>query len=293
MLVFPIIFQSFRVLNSLNNNLGLLNMKNNKKSFILHFPLIGKNIKRIDKETSTMGISYALKNAINHSKSKINLFVASKKVMKILTKSPTIVLSNHYSFFDSIIIGSVLPFRKNIFFIANSFYLGLGKNIDRHILPIHMSHYWTKTSNYLSNCLMKIVYFFSRQKQNTFSKNHDLNRKTIDKAVSLLLKNALILLLPEDLIKKHWFKGIGHLIKKTNALASKKTIYIVFIKIEGISGWDILRIFPYVGKLLPKITVSITHCSSISKLKKYSNANTITSLLEKKYNYIFSKNSIK
>lgn len=261
--------------------------KGQKKSLILYIPLIGKIINQIDKDITQIGLNHALKNVIIQSQSKIELASVTKKVTTILTKSPTIVISNHLSFFDSITIGSILPYRKSSFFIANSFYLGLGKNIDRHILPIHMSHYWTKTNDFFNNWLMKIVYLFSRQKQNSFDINHALNRKTIDKAVSMLFKNALVLLLPEDLKQKRWFKGIGHLIKKSNTLTNKRTVYIVFIKIEGISNWDFLRILPFVGKWLPKITITIMHHSPISQLKKYKKSNTITRLLEKKYNYFF------
>ena len=263
--------------------------KARKKSLFLYVPILGGIINRINKEIAQKGLNYALKNAINQSQSKIQLIGVTEEIITILTKNPAIVISNHLYFPDLIIIGSVFPERKSIFAVANSFFLGLGMNIDRHILPIYMYHYWTKTNNLFIKWLMKTVYFISRQKPHSYNINHVLNRKTIDKATRLISNNALILFFPED--RKHhcWFKGIGHLIKKSNALVNKKTVYIVFVKLEGVSKWDLLRILPIVGKWLPKITVTIIHFSPLSNLKKYKKANTITQLLEKQYNHFFLK----
>ncbi len=267
-------------------------MKTKKKgwnrSLFVYFPVIGALINRIDREIAQHGINLALKKAIDRSRSRIKLEGMTKTVKKILTDQPVIVISNHLYFSDPMIIVSILPTRRSTFAVANSFFLGLGMNIDYHILPIFMHHYWTETGSRLSRWLMQVVYFFSRQPTHSFAINHALNQETINQATNLLTRNALIIFFPEDRKHQRWFKGIGHLVKKTNSLPHHQPVYLVFIKLTGISKWDCLRLLPGLGKWLPKISLKIIHHFPLVKLKSQE-ADSITRWLEKQYYHFFSQ----
>lgn len=160
--------------------------------------------------------------------------------------------------------------------------LGICPNLDRYLLPVDIEHHARrekahKLSGVIANWLQL------RPAANE-SEARIYNKKTIAYAIRLVKKGGIVALCPEGIrsIRNKWFPGIGHL---THGVGPQPKKYVVFAHARGTSGLDYFRLIPFMGYILPKITITFSKPLPLNAI--FSNAKepkTIKNYLEQKYN---------
>jgi len=237
----------------------------------------GRIIGGFDKEVGKIGMIATVKKILVRKKIKLELSYDRKITGQVLEKGPVIVTVNHPHQSDVMIIMAALPDREDFFMIAQSTLLGLGKNIDKHIIPVFINE---------KQIAMEIwkrwkVEIFTRlhsHKRTTREIEKEKNKKSVALASAKLDKKHMIIIFPTGGSgNMRWQAGIGHMIKG----AKNPKLKIVMADIDGSSSWDYFRLIPGVSWLFPKIKVRFSAPIETGKLKKFE-AKEIALKLETK-----------
>ena len=220
-----------------------------------------------------------LRKILKNSYSKIVIKGYTKDTKKILLKNRIIIIANHPYESDPFLLFSSLPLRKEIFLIFTHIFTGINKEFDKHVIPVYVQHD-TKNIMSIKKILLRLIHKYPLYAP---EEEHDKNIKSIKKASSYIDKGGLVIITPSGRGRKQWYPGVGYLIK-----GLRKPAYVIFTHIQGSSNLDILRIFPYIGKILPTISIEFSFPLATNSLKKKA-PKEIVATLEKKYHSLFKK----
>lgn len=234
-------------------------------------------ISKFDQKIEREGIQKALKDLISIFKIKIET-INQEKAIKVLDKSGVIVASNHPTETDVPVLMSVLSNRPDQSVVAMSSLLNLGKNIDKHIIPVHINHRLMDQNKI--NLKLRFLRLLSQHQEISATEAHNKNIESINQAAKKVRNGELVSIFPGAGSKEErWFNGIGYLINK---IGNTNNNWLVLTYIQGTSGWDYLRIIPLFKLLFPKVKI---HFHKPISLKNYQGmeAKDITKKLEKIY----------
>lgn len=240
--------------------------------------LAGNIIGGFDKEVGEIGMIATVKNIFVRTKTKLEVKYGGKETKKILQRDPVVVIVNHPHQSDVMAIMAAMPSRKDFFMIAQSTLLGLGKNIDKHIIPVFINE---------KQVSMKI---WKKWKLEVFTKLHsssrmtreaekNRNRESITLASVKLDLGGMVIIFPSGGSENgRWLTGVGYLIKG----AKNPKLKIVMANIAGSSSWDYFRLIPGISRMLPTIKVRF---SAPIKAKEFKDdeAKEIAKTLEVRY----------
>jgi len=224
------------------------------------------------------GISKTFKKVIQNCSRDfiINLPESTKKVLK---KDRVLVICNHPSQVDVLLLLASLPHRSDTYLVAMHRLLSILPSIDKHLIPVYISHRindFSKT-DWKFNILKK--FHFSPE----YSKEvaHQKNIENIALAAKRVDEGHLLCLFPAGGSEngRDFLPGIGHLIKNLKYPEDTK---IVMAHVGGTSDWDYLRIIPFVNKFLPKFRINFSEAQDISNFI-YPEARQIPKLLQDHY----------
>jgi 1-acyl-sn-glycerol-3-phosphate acyltransferase len=238
----------------------------------------GKIIGGFDKEVGEIGMMATVKKMLARTKSKLEITFDGEETKQVLKNGPVIVTVNHPHQSDVMIIMAALPDRNDWGMIVQSTLLGLGKEIDKKMIPVFVDHqkdslsFWKKS---------KYIFFAKLHTHKPLSREEgkEMNRRGLIGASSRLDKNELVIIFPTGGSKDgRWFSGVGHMIKGSKNPGLK----IVMANIEGSSSWDYFRLIPGVSRLLPTIKVRFSLPIEVNEYRKMK-AKEIALKLETKY----------
>lgn len=230
-------------------------------------------INKLDKEIGINGLQSAMMKVIKISGAKFEILNRNKKILNILRNKPVVVIANHPAEFEVIAMLASLVNRKDLYLIANSTFSHIGVNLDKHLIPVHISHHLaTYTSR---NLRIKFLKKFTHILP--YKEAHQKNIASIKDAISKVNNSGMVVIFPGDQ-NDRWLSGVGHLLK---GITNKNT-QIIRTFIKGTTNWDYFRIIPFFSKLLPKIEVFFAPPLSINSIPQIS-AREIVSKLEKGY----------
>lgn len=230
-------------------------------------------INKLDKEIGVNGLQSAMMKVIKISGAKFEIFNKNKEISNILGNKPVVVIANHPAEFEVIVMMASLVNRKDLYLIANSSFLHIGANLDKHLIPVHISH---NLATYTSRNL-RIKFLKKFTDILPYQEAHQKNIASIKDAISKVNNNGMVVIFPGD-HDDRWQPGVGYLLK---GITNKNT-QIIRTFIKGTSNWDYFRIIPFFSKLLPKIEVSFAPPLSINSIPQ-APAREIVSKLEKDY----------
>jgi len=232
-------------------------------------PLIWSLCRKIDKSIKKFWIHKCVKILIKYNRSRIwkTIWDTSdiEKTQDILKNKWVLIVANHNFDMEMIPLLNTLPERKDFYMVASSNFLQIWENLSSHLIPIYFSNKKMGTWNKFS---WKVLNILKKSNTNTNEQNSELNRKSMERVVELLNKNAMILIFP-SWIKwwKHesWSDWIWYLINDLKKLENKE-IYLTKAFIKWHSIFDLLRFFKYTWLFLPKLTVHIKEPKLIKNL---------------------------
>lgn len=217
------------------------------------------------------------------------LKIIKLKKYGILPKSsPVLIISNHNSILDSLVLGKVIE-RSDYHFVALAAYSLLGPKISLKAIPIFrkimLNHLIFEyplsliTRNRMLNLNKKII--------------QEKNRKSIAHAAQIINQGHVVSIFPTGSAGKkvkqlEWKPGVGYLVNQIN---NRKT-QLIFVKITGTRRTNILLFLnPIIRKNFYKIiNISVNFSKPILLSQVVNNSmkpKQVVAILEKKYNYFF------
>jgi 1-acyl-sn-glycerol-3-phosphate acyltransferase len=217
-------------------------------------PIIGTFIKKLDKDMENNNIQTVLKNAVLRSHSKYEIKGLDEQTTDILKNKKVVVVANHPHNAEVLFVMSALPDRKDSYLIIDNRYTGISEKLDKHFIPVYVSHYDKPQKHY--PFLEKLVSKYFTIKTFSVEEERKRNIESIKNAADLLQKGGQIVIFPTGgnaTIHDRWFAGIGKILKQ----AGQDEIYIAPMYVSGTSNNDLLRLLPFVGVFMPKISITV------------------------------------
>ncbi len=207
---------------------------------------------------------------------------------KIPNEGPLLVIANHTSVLDSLVLLSRIE-REDFHFIALSIYDVYGPETAKKLLPIYRKRRVNHTLYEYPLCL-RIQSKLPEQLSNEEIRKR--NRKTIRQAAALISEGKVVSIFPTGSVgKTHygvtWKMGIGYLV---NEISNPNT-RVVFVRISGTKKSDLLAfLHPAIYRLFFKPQPMSIHFSKAALLSsvvsKESQPAEIVRQLEKVYSSI-------
>lgn len=239
----------------------------------------------MDRRVENHGLVATVKELINNS-TKLKVKGISKKTKKVLKGNGVIVVANHTFESDPVFLLSALIDRPDLYMIVEAGFLGLGKHIDKHLIPVHIGHH--QEIKNLSGWRSRMLNIIRKQKYLSVLESREKNIESIHKAAFIVKAGGLIIIFPSAAVKSgKWFSGIGHLM---NQIGKETKTKIILVHIKGPSRWDYLRIIPGLGKLLREIHITFSEVWDI-KDNWRQEPKEMAYALEKKYNNWVNKST--
>ncbi|MFA4827321.1 MAG: 1-acyl-sn-glycerol-3-phosphate acyltransferase [Candidatus Shapirobacteria bacterium] len=248
-----------------------------KKRYLSDFFYFGGLIKKFDKKVGDLGVQGTMEGLVKETKTKWQVEDKEGWTKEVLQKKPVIVVANHPSESDIIFILAALAARKDIYLIIDSTFMGISKNIDKHLIPVYIQH---RESRGKGNFRWNLIKKFHWSQNYGRDAAHQKNIKSIGRATRRVENGAVVVIFPAGgSTDGRWFSGIGHLVR---SLKNKNEVSIVKAKIEGSSKWDYFRLIPGLGRLMPKIKVTFSTPRRVTDIAN-EDARAITKRLETEY----------
>jgi hypothetical protein len=230
-------------------------------SHLKKIPIISGFLRRIEADVAIHGWQGAARKLVEYSHTKLEIAGQSPKLIKILTENAGLIIANHPYEAETIALIAALPKRPDAYLVVNKIYQGLMPLVDKHMIPVHIRHHYHKKNKQYS--LNRFIEILHKTPMLTEEEEHHHNRKSIAEAANKIKKGGLVIIYPG---KRHdngkWYDGVGHLV---NQIGYSKNTSIIFVHAQGTSNWDYLRMLPFTGKLLPKVTLNFSTAYAINK----------------------------
>jgi len=145
--------------------------------------------------------------------------------------------------------------------IINSMFVGLLENMDKHLIPVYVTHSLKESKFDIKE---RLFFWMTGKKILNKEESQIKNKASIKKAGKILKSGGVVIIYPGPNIKDGlWFPGVGYLIDEAK---SNKKIKVLMAHIEGTSKWDYIRLIPGVAKLMPNFRVTFSNFLNISEV---------------------------
>ena len=197
-----------------------------------------------------------------------------------LKNKPVLLISNHPFMFGVIALIASIPQRGNSHMIINSEYFNVYPNLDKFLIPVYIRH--QNDGNWYEKILTILfdrIFFYP---SHTIDEEHKKNIESIADAANKIKEGGLVIIFPEKRTSElEWHKGVGYLTRNLG----KVRYNVVFAHLSGNSRrLDYLRLLPYIGKILPPVSINFSECLTLNKvLSKNNDPRQISSELQKEY----------
>ncbi len=201
---------------------------------------------------------------------------------------PQIIISNHVSGLDILLLQSVLNREDNYTIAVYATSKMLPASFAKFLLPIYLSGKPPRNKKIID----KLLYYYCTFLENNKSREDaiKLNRKTITEAANKISRGSSVVIFPKGEMGESgtWQPGIGYLIKEI----TNKYTQIVFTQIKGASSGEANRLVkPSLRRLFfknKKIEIKINQPISIQEFNSgYLDYKQITKKIETKYSLVF------
>lgn len=233
-------------------------------------------LRRLDEDVKANGMIEVMKKTIlDHAR----LSVINRKLVEdVLKNEPAIVISNHPSQAEVLVLLGLLEKRDDAYLVADHSFLDILPTVDKHIIPVYINHRLAEKAK--DAWKFKLLTKFHHSKCYDQETAHQKNVESINFASEVVNKGGLVVIFPAAGENEGKFmNGIGYMIK---ALKNHKKVKLVMAHVEGTSTLDYLRLIPGMKYLLPTIKFRFTKPRLMSKFFG-KDAKDITKRVEKEY----------
>lgn len=204
--------------------------------------------------------------------------IVSPETLKILQNKPVLLICNHPYELDIFPIVAALPARNDVYLVASANFLGLGPNIDKHIIPVFIRHTELKSTKWS----VWIGSHLSFKSPLPRSQTHTRNIQAIKTAANRIKRGAVVVFSPEGPmgIKGGWGRGLGSLVSQ---LKTTKNLYLVMSRAIGATTFDHFRFIPMVKRIFPPLKVQFFNPVRLDDLGLTGSSQEITLKIRKYY----------
>lgn len=229
-------------------------------------------IKNFDLQVEQHGIQEAIRRLTLQTGSRLEVDGLNDDLTRILKYEPVVVAINHPHEFDVFALGAVMPKRRALTVLANAMFVGLGRALDRYLIPLYISNHTSSV-----NLAGRILNFFLPVPNYENEKEKQLNSLSLKFAAKRLQAGQLLLIAPDRRSPDgRWFPGIGRVLSGVN-----RRVWVAMVHIEGTSKLDYLHFVPGLAKLLPRVKLNFAPPFLINAGGE--NPFELTSKLEEQY----------
>jgi len=243
-------------------------------------PGVRKILRPLDQNLRIHGISKTFKNLIQKVSRDFIIHIPSK-TQKVLKSERVLVICNHPSQADVLLLLAALPPRPDIFLVIAHRFLSILPSIDKHLIPVYITHRISEFSkpDWKFNLLKKIHFSPEYSKEIAHQKNLD----NIALATKKIDQGHLLCLFPGGGSEsgRDFLPGIGHLIKNLECPQKTK---LVMAYVNGTSTLDYFRVIPFVNKFLPKFKIDFSDPLDIKNFN-YGSGREISQKLQQVYDH--------
>lgn len=242
--------------------------------------LVGWLLKKVDNDVKKFGVVEAMQKTIN---SKINLNVCGRSlVKKVLMSEPGLVICNHPSQAEVLILLGLLEERDDVYLIADHSFLKILPSVDRHIIPVYINH--RLAGKQKDSWKFWLLTRFHKSEKYCQEIAHQKNIDSMNLAAEKINQGGLVIIFPAaGEMGGKFLNGVGYIIKN---LTHPKKVSVVMANVSGTSTWDYLRLIPGINWLLPKINFNFAKPLSINKFMTSNPKETTKCLEDKYYNWV-------
>jgi 1-acyl-sn-glycerol-3-phosphate acyltransferase len=225
---------------------------------------IRRFLRPVNLSLQTQGLTVTLRNIVQKCTKKFIVNIPSQ-TRQALKKDRVLVICNHPSQLDMLLLMASIPSRQNLFFIVMHGLMSILPKINKHFIPIYISHRIDNKSEY--DWKYRLLKKLHQVRDYSPVIAHQKNVKSISLAAKKIDDGSLVAMFPTGGTKDtHNFSpGIGYLIK--NLKYPQKT-KLVMAHVAGTSTWDLLRVIPFMKIILPKLRVDFSEALDISQYIK-------------------------
>jgi len=224
--------------------------------------ITGGLMRRVDGNIQKFGFAKTMQMIFEKTHSKIEFTKESAETDVALEKEPTIVICNHPSEAEVLILLSAMDKRDDVHLVANHSFLNILPSLDKHVIPVYIVHRLVADQLNLKFRLLQKIHSaeeFSKEE------SHQKNIESINKAAEMVSKGGLVIIFPAAGEEEGRFlAGIGHMVK---GLGNKSKAKLVMAYVRGTSTFDYLRLIPLLNRFMPKIQIDFASPISIAKYK--------------------------
>lgn len=223
---------------------------------------VKKILHSINYDIKTQGMSSTIRNIIRKC---ANGFIIemSKKTQKTLKKDRVILICNHPSQADVLLLLAAIPPRTNIFLIVINGILSILPAINKHLIPVYIAHRLNHKPKYDWKYHLFKKFHYTPEYPRDIA--HQKNIQSITKATQKIDQGSIVGIFPAGGSENEYdfSPGVGHIIK--NLKYPEKTS-LVMAYVSGTSVWDFFRIIPFLRKFFPKFKIQFSEPIKTSNL---------------------------
>jgi len=238
--------------------------------------LTGWILKKVDKDIKANGMVEAMHRLI---RSMVKLTVKNRdKIKSVLKSEPVILISNHPSQAEVLILLGLLEKRNDAYLVADHSFLDILPSINKNIIPVYINH--RLECKQKDNWKFKLLTRFHQSESFCQEVAHQKNIESISIATEKVNQGGLVMIFPAaGELGGKFLSGLGYMVKN---LKNPKKVKIIMAYVSGTSTLDYLRIIPIIRNFLPK--VYITFADPISTDEFFGvDAKIIAKNMENKY----------
>lgn len=215
---------------------------------------VKKILRPINQSLKNNGLSQTFKNIIDKSSRGFTINIP-KNTKKVLRNEPVLLICNHPSQADVLLLLAAVPPRPKIFLVIMHGLSSILPAIGKYLIPVYITHRLNdKAKNDWRYHFFKKIHFIPE-----YSKEiaHQKNLKSIARVSQKIDEGSLVGIFPAGGSENghDFLPGVGHIVK--NLKYPEKT-KIIMAYVSGTSSWDFIRILPFIGKLLPKFKIEFS-----------------------------------
>lgn len=237
--------------------------------------------RKIDEDIAKLGLQTALKKVVD-SCGGVETSGLNDKTIEVLKKGPVLLISNHPSQAEVLVIMSCLPKRDNVNLIASHSFLNVIGNFDKYIIPVYIDHRQARNKK-TEEWKLAIFKMFHRPESFQQEESHRKNIESISLAAKKINGGELVVIFPiSGENDGHFFPGVGYIAADIINPATK----LVMAYVSGTSSKDYLRPFKIFNRFLPKIRVQFSDPKDIDLFRAETPRNSAQKIEETYYQWL-------
>ncbi len=215
---------------------------------------IKKILRPINRDLKHHNLSLTLRTIVEKASSEFIVHIP-KITKKSLKNDPVILICNHPAQADVLILIAAIPPRKKTYLIAMHGLWSILPAFNKYLIPVYIDHRVEEHQH--PDWKLKLLKKFHFIPEYSKEIAHQKNIKSISLATSKIDEGSLVAIFPAGGSENghDFLPGVGHIIKNLKNPGKTK---IIMAHVSGTSGWDFFRLFPLIGKIMPKFKIEFS-----------------------------------